>query len=134
MTHPNLDLISRFFAAYGNRDMDALRQILTDDVKWIFPGDHPLAGTKSGIDEVIAFFDAMGSIMGKSGIQAEQLVMGANDSYAVEAQHVWTNREDGINLDHHWCVLWTFAGGKIIEGRHLAADQQVVDRFFNTVA
>ena len=43
-------------------------------------------------------------------------------------------RTDGNNLDHQWCVLWTFANGKIVEGRHLAADQYAVDAFFNQVA
>ena len=42
MTHPNLDLINQFFAAYGQHDLDALRQVLAEDVRWIFPGCHSL--------------------------------------------------------------------------------------------
>ena len=66
MTHPNLDLIDRFFAAYDNRDHAALRDVLADDATWTFPGHHPLSGTKVGIDAIVAFFDAVGSIMGSS--------------------------------------------------------------------
>ena len=130
MKHPNLDLIDKFFESYGKRDLNEIRQVLAENATWTFPGHHPLSGTKVGIDEVIAFFDAMGGIMGNSNVQAEKLVIGVNDNYAVECQHIWTNREDGHNLDHQWCVLWKFENGKIIEGRHLAADQYAVDQFF----
>ncbi len=130
MTHPNLDLIDNFFEAYGKHDLDGIRQVLAENAMWTFPGHHPLSGTKAGIDEIVAFFDAMGNIMGSSNVKVEKLVMGVNENYAVECQHIWTNRADGQNLDHLWCVLWKFEDGKITEGRHLAADQYAVDKFF----
>jgi len=130
MTHPNLDIINKFFEAYGKHNLDGIRQVLAENVIWTFPGHHPLSGARVGIDQVVAFFDSMGGIMGKSNVKVEQLVMGVNDDYVVECQHIRTNREDGNNLDHYWCVLWRFENGKITEGRHLAADQYEVDKFF----
>ena len=130
MNHPNLEIIERFFEAYGRRDPIALEQVLARDVQWTFPGQHPLAGTSAGIEAVVAFFDAMGRIMGSSNIQVEILVTGANDDYVAETQHIRTSRADGNNLEQTWCVLWRFADGKIVSGRHLASDQQTVDTFF----
>ncbi len=130
MTHPNLDLIGKFFEAYSKRDEAGIRQVLAEHVKWTFPGRHPLSGIKVGIGEVIAFFDTMGSLMGESNIKVENLITGVNDEYVVECQHIWTRREDGNNLDHHWCVLWKFENGKITEGRHFSDDQYTVDEFF----
>ena len=83
---------------------------------------------------MVAFFDAMGGVMGSSNIQFAQLLVSANDNYLSEVQHIQTRRDDGNNLEHHWCVLWTFADGKIVEGRHLASDQYAVDEFFNKLA
>ncbi len=131
MTHPNLELISEFFAAYGQRDMEGLRRVLAEDVRWVFPGKHPLAGTKIGLDEVVAFFDAMGGVMSGAKVKVEALVSGVSDAYVVEAQHMQTQRDDDLNLEQHWCVLWTFEDGRIKEGRHLASDQQAVDEFFS---
>ncbi|MGH7273853.1 MAG: nuclear transport factor 2 family protein [Nitrospiria bacterium] len=105
MNHPNLDLINQFFQAYGKRDFDGLRRVLAENAKWTSLGQHPLSGVRHGFDEVVAFFDMMGAVMGKSNIRVEKLVLGANDDYVVECQHVWTNREDGHNLDHLVCVL-----------------------------
>ncbi len=60
----------------------------------------------------------------------ERLVMGVNDQYVVECQHVRTGRPDGPNLDQQLCVLWSFANGKIVSGQHLAADQDALDAFY----
>src|SRR5437867_12394085 len=92
MTHPNLDLIDQFFAAYSKRDRASLRDVLAENVIWTFPGHHPLSGTKVGIDEIVAFFDAVGSVMGSSQPTVDKLVLGVNEQYVVECQHVRTNR------------------------------------------
>jgi ketosteroid isomerase-like protein len=131
MLHPNIEIITGFFAAYIERDMSAVKEVLDENIIWTFPGHHPLSGTRKGINEVIAFFDTMGGIMSESNVKSEKLVMGANDDYVVECQHIWTERDDDNNLDHLWCVLWKFRNGKIIEGRHFAADQFAVDNFFS---
>ena len=133
MTHPNLDLIDRFFAAYGKHDFRSLHDVMADNATWTFPGHHPLGGTKIGVDAIMAFFDAMGSIMGSSDPTVEKLVMGVNDRYVAECQHIRTNRTDGPNLDQHLCVLWSFANGKIASGQHLAADQDALDTFYTTL-
>ncbi|MBS1600099.1 MAG: nuclear transport factor 2 family protein [Bacteroidetes bacterium] len=130
MANTHLETINLFFEAYSQRNITGIKQVMDEQVKWIFPGHHPLAGVKSGVDEVVAFFDAMGKIMGESNIKVKKLISGINDDYVVECQHILTNRKDGNNLDHHWCVLWTFRNGKIIEGRHFAGDQHLADSFF----
>ena len=48
-----------------------IREVMAEDVIWIFLGQHPLAGVKNGIEEVVAFFDNMGAIMGSSKVKAE---------------------------------------------------------------
>ena len=134
MTHPNQAIVNLFFDLYGRRQLAALPKVLAGDVRWVFPGRNPFSGVHQGIDALVAFFDRMGSVMGSSNLQFTALLDAANEIYVVQAQHIRTHRTDGNNLDHQWCVLWTFANGKIVEGRHLAADQYAVDEFFNRVA
>ena len=133
MAHPNLELIDRFFAAYGERDLAALRDVLAENATWTFPGHHRLSGTKVGVDAIVAFFDAVGSVMGRSQPKVEKLVLGANEQYVVECQHVRTDRPDGPNLDQQLCVLWSFADGKIVSGQHLVADQDALDAFYTVL-
>ena len=134
MKQQNMSIVNNFFEAYGNKDRNALHAVVHEEVKWTFPGHHNFSGVKNGFDEVIHFFDTMSSIMGSSGIKAERLFMEENDKFVVEYQHIRTNRTDGNNLDHHWCVVWKIKNGKIIEGRHFAGDQHEVDRFFHKVS
>ncbi len=130
MPNANLELIERFFAAYASRDLRALRDVLDENATWTFPGHHPLSGAHRGIDAIVAFFDAMGSVMGSAQPTVERLVMGVNDQHIVECQHIRTNRADGPDIDQHLCVLWSFANGKITSGQHLAADQDALDAFY----
>jgi ketosteroid isomerase-like protein len=134
MTTTNQDAIIKFFEAYTKRDFNGIKQVMSDNITWTFLGQHKLAGVKKGMDEVIAFFDTMGEIMSKSKPTVDKLVLGSNDNYVVECQHIKTDREDGNNIDHYVCVLWTFENGKIISGRHFFADPKSADTFFNLVA
>ena len=68
--------------------------------------------------------------MGSSAVILEKLVTGVSETHVSECQHLRTNRADGNNMEQYWCVLWTFENGRIVEGRHLASDQQAADRFF----
>lgn len=133
MSHPNLDLIDRFFAAYASRDREALGEVLAADATWTFPGHHPLSGTHAGIDAIAAFFDAMGQLMGRAAPTVERLVLGVNEHYVVECQHLRTGRADGPNVDQPLCVLWHVVDGKISSGRHLVADQDALDALWNAL-
>lgn len=127
------ELVDAFFEAYFKMDMDGIKQVMIENVEWSFMGQHKLAGIKNGIDEVVAFFDKMGSIMNESKPTIEKLIVASNDNYLIECQHIKTNREDGINIEHDVSVLWRFEDGKIISGKHFFADPKTVDTYFNTV-
>ena len=129
----NQDIVNKFFDSYMKRDLDAVKNVMAPNVVWYFMGRHKLAGTKIGIDEVIKFFDTMGGIMAKSKPAIEKLIVAEKGNYLIECQHISTNREDGINIEHHVSVLWTIENGKIVSGRHFFADPESVDRYFNAV-
>jgi uncharacterized protein len=132
MSHTELELIAQFFAAYAARDLDALRQVLADEATWTFPGHHRLSGTHTGVEAIVAFFDAIGAVIGAAGPTVKRLVTGVGDGHVIECQHVQTGRPDGTNLDQRLAVLWTITGGRIVAGQHLVADQDALDRFFAT--
>ena len=129
----NQEVIDRFFLAYSQRDFEELKKVVAGDVVWTFPGNHPLAGVKTGINELISFFDTMGSIMGKSNPTIEKLIVAENEQYVIECSHIRTNLPGGPNIDHHVCVLWTIENGKIRSGRHFFEDPDLVNGYFNAI-
>jgi len=134
MEQPNQKIVDRFFEAYGKRDKEGVREVMSENVKWYFLGRHPYAGIKNGVKEVVAFFDMMASIMGDSKPTIEKPIVCENENHLIECVHTKSNRKDGINIDHYASVLWTFENGKIIEGRHFFADPETVDKYFSAVA
>jgi uncharacterized protein len=133
--HPNQKIVDQYFAAYGKHDMAGIKAVMDEDVTWYFLGQHPYAGIKRGINEVVAFFDQMGTIMAGAKPTMEKLIVACNDDHLIECQHSTTHWPEGDdNLDHYTCVLWTFRNGKIAEGRHFFADPQAADKYFSSVA
>jgi uncharacterized protein len=129
----NQDIINKFFDCYGKRDFETIKEVLAENIVWHFLGSHKLAGEKHGKAELLNFFDVMGAIMSKSKPSVEKLIVAEKDNYVIECQHIKTNREDGLNIDHHVTVLWTIENGKIVSGRHFFADPKAVDDYFNAV-
>ena len=67
----NRSKIQAFFAAYAQKNVTAIREVMAEDIVWQIPGHHPLAGQKRGIEEVLAFFDQLG----KADFKAQPLVI-----------------------------------------------------------
>ena len=134
MSNPNLDVINRFFEAYSKRDMDDLKLILADNVRWVSLGQPFYNGVSEGFDEVIVFFDRLRAITSQSNNRVERLVTHADDNYVIECLRVWTNAEEGDKLDHLVCVLWKIEDSRIVEGRHFFADPAAADNFVSYIS
>jgi len=122
---PKIVLIERFFAAYAQHDLPGISSVLSEDISWTIPGHHPLAGTKRGLPEVLAFFGALG----KAGFRAEPIFLGANDTYVVDIHRGWSTALDG-RVDTMWALVWRFGpDGKVHEVTNLCGDQAQMDAF-----
>jgi len=122
MSH--LPKIQAFFAAYAQKNVAAIREVMADDIVWQIPGHHPLAGKKEGIAEVIAFFDQLA----KADFKAEPLVAAEQGDYVVDHHRGWSTK--GAGLDLKWCLVFRFEAGKIKEVTNFCENQQKADLFF----
>lgn len=128
-SHPNLDLVNRFFQAYATNDQVLIQEILAPDIRWVIPGKHPLSGVKTGIDEVLSYF----SQLGKAAFQARPIVMGVNDQYVIDCHENWSTLAGTANFKGMSCLLWRIKEGKITEVYNFPEDQHKVDEFFQAV-
>jgi ketosteroid isomerase-like protein len=126
-SHPNLTLINDFFKAYAGNDLEAIRNILSEDIKWHIPGKHPLSGTKTGVKQVLEFFQKLN----KAALKAEPIVMGVNDKYIIDCHKNWSTLENKENLNSMSCLLWKIENNKIVEVFNFPEDQHIVDSFFS---
>jgi len=126
-THPNQILIHDFFTAYAKNDLEGIKKVLSEDIKWHIPGEHPLSGTKTGINEVLIFFKQLT----KGAFKAEPIIMGVNDNYVIDCHRNWSNVENTENLNAMSCLLWKIEDKKIVEVHNFPENQKDVNTFFN---
>ncbi|MGL1886015.1 MAG: nuclear transport factor 2 family protein [Reichenbachiella sp.] len=124
--HPNLSLIHDFFKAYGNNDLSGIKKVLSEEIEWHIPGEHPLSGTKTGVDEVLGFFKKLNL----GAFKAEPIIMGVNDNYVIDCHRNWSNIEGSENLNAMSCLLWRIEDNKIKEVHNFPENQKDVDTFF----
>ncbi|MGY6650884.1 nuclear transport factor 2 family protein [Amycolatopsis sp. TRM77291] len=122
--HPNVALIRRYYEAYGSGDLNALKQFFTPDIRWTIPGHHPLAGTKTGADEVIAFFGELA----RAGFRADVLYLAADGDWVVDLHRGWSTAPAGLDIT--WVLAYRIQGKRIAEAINFASDQHAADAFF----
>lgn len=122
--HPNIRLIREYYAAYGAGDPTALRRFFADDIRWTIPGHHPLAGTKVGVDEVLAFFAALGT----AGFRAELLALAADGDWVIDLHRGWSTTPAGLDIT--WVLAFRIRDRRIVEAVNFAGDQHAADAYF----
>jgi ketosteroid isomerase-like protein len=119
------DIIKHFFEAYADHDTAGMQACLADDISWDIPGQHPLAGVKHGIQEVVSFFETLG----KAGFKAEPLFLEENDEYVVDVHRGWSTLGEG-KVDTTWALVWHFGpDGKVHDVVNLCGNQAQMDTF-----
>ncbi|MEV3861357.1 nuclear transport factor 2 family protein [Streptomyces sp. NPDC050095] len=123
-------IVDRFYSAYATGNLHALRtEILSPDAVWHVAGDHPLAGTRHGADQIAAYFERLG----EAEFRNDVLFRHHADPYVTEVHHC--RSADGT-LDTLWVLFFRVEalgdGGaeRITEIRKQPADQAQADVFF----
>lgn len=130
MPHPNVAIVERMYECFNRADLETIRQeIFAPNLIWRLPGHHPLAGTKNGPEEVLAFFGQLN----KANIQVTLVNIDAwGDDIVVEV-HRGAGKSGDAVLNALNCTHYHITNGKIDDVQVYISDQHAVDQFFNTV-
>ncbi len=121
----NVAIVKQFFYYYEKNDVEGLRDIFHPDVIWSVPGHHPLAGTKRGIEEVLAYYQ----LLNKANFKAEIIIVEANEHHVIDCHRGWASI-DGHEIDMNWTLLYEVKDGKILSMQTFPEDQHKMDQFF----
>ncbi|ADB29497.1 hypothetical protein Kfla_0373 [Kribbella flavida DSM 17836] len=123
--HPNVKLIRGYYEAYAAGDLAALRnRYFAPGIRWTIPGHHPLAGTKEGVEEVLAFF----AQLARAGFRADPLFLAADGDWVVDLHRGWSTTPEGLDLT--WALAFRIADRRIVEAVNYPSDQHAADAFF----
>lgn len=130
MARSNVSLVEKMYECFNRGDMETLkREVFAENIEWRLPGHHPLAGTKRGADEVIAFF----AQLTKSGIKVDLIRIDTfGEEYVVEVHRGYGQAGDA-KLDANNCTHYHVVNGRLQDVQVYISDQHAVDLFFNQV-
>jgi ketosteroid isomerase-like protein len=115
----NLKVVRDLYLAYRDRNFDALRNCLAEDVKWfaIGPPDIiPTAGTRYGQDQVEQYFVTLDDMEAIESFEPEEFIL---EGDKVVAMGDLERRVDskGRVLQSPWVHVYTVRNGKITDFR-----------------
>lgn len=142
----NLALVQRMYDCFNRDDLDTIRQeIFAPDLVWNLPGRHPLAGTKHGAEEVLAFFAELRRANIEVTLDPENDPATGIDSFG-ERTVVEVHRGRGtatvqdadgnetqVVLNALNCTHYQIREGRIAQVQVYMSDQHAADNFFNAV-
>ncbi len=128
--HPNATLIRNLFAAFRERDIETIRNVISEDTIWHFPGRiGQLAGAHEGYAGIFEFLARVSDLTdGTFGLQIEDVL--ANDSCAV-ALFRGHGQRNGKTLDNPTCLKILLKEGRATEIREFVWNLYEVDEFWS---
>ena len=126
--HPNVQRLRDGYAAFAKGDMDAVKELWTDDVVWHVGGNNPLAGDYKGQDEILGFFaKAFEQTGGTMKIDLHDVL--ANDEHAVGLVTLSAQR-NGKSTEMRAVHVFELRDGKTCEFWNFNEDDRRADEFW----
>jgi ketosteroid isomerase-like protein len=126
--HPNVALMRDGYDAFAKGDLEALRQLWTDDIQWHEGGHTELAGTYRGPDAIFAFFGRLIELTDGT-LRVEPRALLADDTYGC-APVTLTARRGHRTVNALAVQLARFENGRLAEFWNTSPDEDELDRFF----
>jgi ketosteroid isomerase-like protein len=123
----NLDLVRRGYEAFGRGDIDALLELLTEDIEWTSPGppELPTAGTRRGRQQVAEFFQAVDQVFEIQRFEPKSFIA-QGDVVVVLGSDTASIKATGKVLTDEWAHAFTIRDGKIAAMREYLDTAAVV--------
>ncbi len=127
--HPNVRLVRRGFESFAKGDLEALRELMSDDVVWHEPGRSPLGGDYKGPTGVLELLRKLRERSEGSFAVNIVEVFGSSERAVVIQEEV--ARRGGNVLDMASVVEFEIHQGKISEVTVYHEDTYHFDEFWS---
>jgi ketosteroid isomerase-like protein len=111
----NARLVQGAYEAFGRGEIEALAELMTDDVEWVNPGDpddNPNAGTFKGKEAVLGWFGGLAATRDYTTFEPREFIA-QNDKVVCLVYAEATVRDTGRAFVSHEAQVWTFRDGKL---------------------
>lgn len=126
----NAQIIQSGYEAFAAGDIPAVLAVFSEDIAWHIPGRSPLAGTYTGHDEVLGFFQQLGERSnGTFNLDVHDILDNGDDKVVLLLTET-AQREDK-SLDTYAVHVWGLRDGKATTFRALLSDAYEADEFWS---
>lgn len=108
----NSDAIKRGYEAFNNGDIDTVRELFQEDVRWEGPNTSgvPMSGTHEGRDAVLQALGQIGENFEKFHVSPDEMI--EQDDTVVILSHLDAKSKSGNELKVPGVEVWRMSGGK----------------------
>ena len=126
----NTEVVQQAYDAFGQGDIPALLNLLTDDVEWSLPGPSviPWAGTRHGHEGVTEFFSMLGKTLEFEQFEPREFVA-QGDTVVVLGHERSLVKAMGRMFEQEWAHVYTLRDGKIAKARFFGDTAATVAAF-----
>jgi ketosteroid isomerase-like protein len=126
----NAQIIQSGYEAFAAGDVPAVLAMFSDDISWNIPGRSPLAGTYTGPDEVLGFFQQLGERSnGTFNLEVRDILDNGKDKVVLLLTE--TAQRDDKSLNAEAVHVWGLQAGKATTFQAYIADEYTVDEFWS---
>ncbi len=118
------ELVEAAYQALATGERSQIEQYWAEDMRWIVPGNHQLAGAWEGLDGFFSFMETVGKLSGGSFVMTRSAILLNEDMSADISYNVGTRTSaaegsispyDRLEIDVVHVLRWR--DGKVVEGR-----------------
>ena len=122
----NVEVVEKMYNCFKTGDLETLKkEVFAEDLVWKLPGHNPIAGTKKGVDEVLAFLGRLR----KLGLQVTPLGIGEIGEDTVAEFYQGRGKVNSVELNAFNCNHYKIRDGKITEVQVFMSNQHSYDSF-----
>jgi uncharacterized protein len=124
----NVQLIRDMYDAFLKGDMEAVGNVLADDIVVHLPGRHPLAGDRRSKEEFFVLLGQMAELTSRLSAEVRDVVGGDEHVLGLITEQLERN---GKTLSVDVVEVWKVENGKAVEVVTLACDPYALDEFWS---
>jgi ketosteroid isomerase-like protein len=108
----NTDALKRGYEAFNKGDIDAVRELFEEDVRWEGPNTDgvPMSGTHEGRDAVLQALGQIGESFEEFHVSPDEMV--EEGETVVVLSHLEAKSKSGNELKLPGVEVWRMSGGK----------------------